>query len=79
MSVSGASSWMEAYHDRMPILLEPDQFDRWLDGEMSAAELLPASANALREWPVSRRLNRTGHGDDDPTIVEPVGEDGPDA
>lgn len=72
MIVSGASSWMEAFHDRMPILLGPDQFDRWLDGEMTAAELQPASADALREWPVSRRLNRTGQGDDDPTIIEPV-------
>lgn len=72
MIVSGASSWMESYHDRMPILLEPSQFDRWLDGEMTAAELHPAPGEALREWPVSRRLNRTGQGDDDPTIIEPV-------
>jgi hypothetical protein len=26
----------------------------------------------LREWTVSPRLNRTGVGDDDPTIIEPM-------
>jgi putative SOS response-associated peptidase YedK len=27
MIVSGASAWMEPYHDRMPVLLEPKDFD----------------------------------------------------
>jgi putative SOS response-associated peptidase YedK len=72
MIVSGASDWMEAYQDPMPILLGPDQVGRWLGGEMGATELQPVAANALREWPVSPRLNRTGHGDDDSTIIEPV-------
>jgi hypothetical protein len=26
----------------------------------------------MREWKVSPRLNRTGVGDDDPTIIEPM-------
>jgi hypothetical protein len=26
--------------------------------------------NALREWPVTRRINKTGVGDDDPTVIE---------
>jgi putative SOS response-associated peptidase YedK len=30
--VSGASAWMTPYHDRMPVLLEPEDFDAWLDG-----------------------------------------------
>lgn len=68
--VSGASSWMEACHDRMPILLQADQFDRWLDGTMGAEELLPAAASALREWTVTPAMNRTGYGDEDPTIIE---------
>jgi putative SOS response-associated peptidase YedK len=74
MIVSGASSWMQDYHDRMPILLEPDQFDRWLYATMGAHELQPTAKSALREWPVSRRLNRAGRGDEDPTIIEPAEE-----
>jgi hypothetical protein len=38
--------------------------------------LRPAFESALREWIVWSRVNRTGHGDDDPTIVEPLAEAG---
>ncbi len=72
MIVSGASAWMEPYHDRMPILLMPARFDRWLSGEMGADELQPAAESALRERPVTARLNRTGYGDEDPTIIVPI-------
>jgi putative SOS response-associated peptidase YedK len=56
----------------MPVLLVPDQFERWLSGAMGAAELKPAAENALTGWPVSPRLNRTGYGDDDPTMIAPL-------
>jgi len=70
--VSGASEWMTPYHDRMPVLLEEKDFDAWLDGTLGPEALKPAREAALREWPVSTRLNRTGVGDDDPTIIERV-------
>jgi len=69
--VCGASAWMEEYHDRMPVILAPDDFDAWLNGTLPAAELKCAPESALREWLVSPRLNRTGAGDDDPTIIKP--------
>ncbi|MGI3903076.1 MAG: SOS response-associated peptidase family protein [Janthinobacterium lividum] len=70
--VSGASAWMEPYHDRMPVLLGVEDFGGWLDGTLGPEVLKPAAENALREWIVSSRGNRTGVGDDDQTIVEPV-------
>lgn len=70
--VSGASKWMAAYHDRMPVLLTPDQFDPWLSGEMTAGDLGPAPEKALREWHVTMQLNKTGVGDDDPKMIERV-------
>lgn len=69
--VSGASKWMEVYHDRMPVLVAEKDFDAWLHGSLDADALKPAEEAALREWLVSPRLNRTGVGDDDPTIIEP--------
>jgi putative SOS response-associated peptidase YedK len=72
MIVSGAAAWIAAYYDRMPILMQPHQFDRWLSGEMGSDELQPAAEGALREWPVTMRLNRTGYGDDDPTVIQPI-------
>ena len=70
--VSGASEWMIPYHDRMPVLLSGADIDGWLDGTLGQEGLKPAAASALREWTVSKRVNRTGVGDDDPTIVEPA-------
>jgi putative SOS response-associated peptidase YedK len=61
---------MEPYHDRMPVLLEEKDFDAWLSGTLGPEALKPAAESAPREWTVSPRLNRTGVGDDDPTIIE---------
>lgn len=72
MIVSGASAWMEPYHDRMPVMLAEADFDRWLSGEAGPEILRPAAERALREWPVSKRVNRTGVADDDPTTIEPL-------
>lgn len=68
--VSGASAWMQPYHDRMPILLAATHFDGWLDGSLGLDTLHPAAESSLREWIVSRRVNRTGEGDDDPSLVD---------
>jgi putative SOS response-associated peptidase YedK len=70
--VSGASAWMEPYHDRMPVLLEEKDFDAWLRGTLGPDALKPAPESSLREWAISPRLNRTGVGDDAPTIIEPI-------
>jgi hypothetical protein len=36
-------------------------------------ELLRSAAeDRLRMWPVSRRVNKTGTGDDDPTLIDEV-------
>ena len=71
-SSSGASEWMVPYHDLRPVLLNEGDFDAWLKGDAGPEVLKPAAEEALREWTVSKRVNRTGVGDDDPTIVEPV-------
>jgi hypothetical protein len=63
---------MTPYHDRIPVLLRAEDLDAWLNGSLGADALRPAAESALREWPVSRRVNRTGVGDDDPTIIEKV-------
>ena len=52
----------------MPVLVGAEDFD----GSLGPEALKPASESAPREWIVSSRVNRTGVGDDGPTIVEPV-------
>ncbi len=63
-----------AVHDRMPVLVAPDDRDAWLDREATVERLrrimAPAPAGTLASHPVSRRVNRPD--DDDPSLVEPV-------
>lgn len=70
--VTEPTEWMTPYHDRMPVLLQQEAIDHWLSGDMEASELHPASESALREWPIDRRINRSGDGDDDPMTIEPI-------
>jgi putative SOS response-associated peptidase YedK len=67
------NDWMAKYHDRMPAMLRPADFEPWLDGS-GGKELLRQPPQELREWIVSQRVNRTGVGDDDPATTEPFKE-----
>ncbi len=73
MIVSGASAWMTPYHDRMPVLLAERDFDAWLTGQAGTEVLKPAVESALRERLVSKRMNKTDVGDDDPATIERLG------
>jgi putative SOS response-associated peptidase YedK len=70
--VGAANEWMTRYHDRLPVLLEREDFGAWFEGEDPATLLRPAREDSLREWIVSLRVNRSGVGDDDSTMVAPV-------
>jgi putative SOS response-associated peptidase YedK len=56
----------------MPVLLSHHDFENWLTAK-SGVELLRSAPNdVLRLWPVSKRVNISGQGDDDPGLIEPV-------
>jgi putative SOS response-associated peptidase YedK len=64
-----------AVHNRMPVILEPDNYDLWLDPGMrdvgAASELLnPYDARLMRCYPISTRINSVGN--DDAECAEPV-------
>jgi len=56
----------------MPVVLDTADIRPWLSGEAGTELLRPASEDHLRMWPVSRRVNKTGTGDDDPTVIDEV-------
>jgi putative SOS response-associated peptidase YedK len=56
----------------MPLILDKEDFEPWLIGAAGAELLRPAAEDRLRMWPVSRRINKRGSGDDDPTLVDEV-------
>jgi putative SOS response-associated peptidase YedK len=73
--VTAANDFTRPIHDRMPILLGQHDHDAWLTGKSGVEILRPAPNDLLRMWPVSNRVNVSGRGDDDPSLIEPI-EDG---
>ena len=70
--VGPANEWMSRFHNRMPVILDWRGAGAWMSGNDPAALLQPAPEGALQEWIVSPRVNRSGAGDDDASLIEPV-------
>ena len=61
-------------HDRMPVILSPKDYDRWLGIETDPRDLLrPFPAALMRMWPISTRVNAPKN--DDPDLLTPVSPD----
>ncbi|HUA14762.1 MAG TPA: SOS response-associated peptidase [Verrucomicrobiae bacterium] len=59
-----------AVHDRMPLILDPDHYDLWLDPGMHNVEaiselLKPYDARLMRCYPVSSRVNHVANDDEE--------------
>ena len=52
-----ANAPMRAVHDRMPVVLAPDDWAAWLEDEDPARLMRPAPDDLLRFWPVSKAVN----------------------
>ena len=55
-------------HDRMPVILKPEDYDLWLDPGMTnvariADVLKPFDPRLMKKYPVSTRVNRAEHDD----------------
>jgi putative SOS response-associated peptidase YedK len=56
-------------HDRMPVILDPDTYDLWLDPGMKDMRIvsdlpMPYDARLMRCFPVSTRINSVAHDDE---------------
>jgi putative SOS response-associated peptidase YedK len=74
---TSANSTVARVHDRMPVILEPEAEEAWLDPELrdvgALGKLLPSlAADSLRAVPVSRRVNSPRN--DGPELIQPVPE-----
>lgn len=67
-----ANTMIAAIHDRMPVILPPIAYERWLSPlEPDPGDLLtPFPAELMRMWPVSTRVNAPRN--DDPDILTPL-------
>jgi putative SOS response-associated peptidase YedK len=58
-------------HDRMPVILAPADYGRWLSEEPDPRDLMRSfPAHLMRMWSISTRVNKPGN--DDPSIIEPI-------
>ena len=74
---TSANSDLDRVHHRMPLVLQPPAWDRWLEpsplDDAEAAKLLaPPTSDLLVVEKVSRRVNSAAN--DGPELVEPLGE-----
>jgi len=72
---TGANSFMQSIHDRMPVILHRDDYAAWLmPGDAHTAEmkalLRPYEDAAMMAYPVSKAVNRAGYSS--PELIQPV-------
>lgn len=73
-----ANDAMAELHDRMPVMLDADGVEEWLDPDLDALEplahlLQPAANDAIAVYPVSSAVNNTRH--NGPDLIEPLEDD----
>jgi putative SOS response-associated peptidase YedK len=73
-----ANDLLRPLHDRMPVIVDPENFDLWLDPKMGDAAklqplLAPHAVDGFEAFPVSRAVNSPAHEAEDciaPLVVE---------
>ena len=72
---TAANGTLRSLHDRMPAVIPPEAFDRWLDcanveAEAAAALLMPAPDDLFEAYEISTAVNRTAN--DSAALIEPL-------
>ena len=62
--------WTSTVHDLMPVILDPDRYDLWLDPGMTDAQVVsellkPYDARQMRCYPISNRINHVANDDEE--------------
>jgi putative SOS response-associated peptidase YedK len=72
MVITEPNKFVANIHDRMPVILESQDFEQWERGDVkdAAALMKPASEELLQRWPVPKRVNSSRADDDDATLIE---------
>jgi putative SOS response-associated peptidase YedK len=72
---TGPNETMEPIHNRMPVILAPDDYERWLDPKVRDAKelqplLRPYPAQKMVAQPISSRVNKPKN--EGPGCIEPA-------
>jgi putative SOS response-associated peptidase YedK len=74
---TASNSLIQAIHDRMPVILHPEEFDLWLDREVTEPEKLlslyqPYPPDLMEMHRVTPLVNNVRN--DSPDCIEPISE-----
>ena len=69
---TAASDYLAQVHQRMPVVIRPEQAERWLDGDMALLSEVIDDPPAFRAWPVDRKVNNARN--EDAALIDPAGE-----
>lgn len=69
---TGCNALMASIHDRMPLIIAPDDWHTWLEDTAQAALALlsPYPVESMQAWPVHRRVSKAS--EDSPALIEPL-------
>jgi putative SOS response-associated peptidase YedK len=72
MVIGEPNKFVSEVHDRMPVILEPKDFEQWERGNVkdAAALMRPAAEDVLQKWPVSQQVNSSKADKEDATLIE---------
>lgn len=73
---TGPNAMMEPIHNRMPVILAAEEYDRWLDPSVEEPEALvpllrPCPSEPMEAYPVGTYVNSPTH--DDPQCIQKAG------
>jgi putative SOS response-associated peptidase YedK len=61
-----ANELVARIHGRMPAILKPSDYERWLEPEPDPHDLLePFPSEPMTMWPISKRVNSSANDDQD--------------
>ena len=69
---TAANEFMQPLHHRMPVVLQPEMADDWLEGTNDFLAGVAEQMPALRAWPVNRRVNNARNQGED--LIDVDGE-----
>jgi putative SOS response-associated peptidase YedK len=74
MLITEPNKFVAAVHERMPVILDPKDFEQWERGDPAEAVALmkPAAEDLLQKWSVSKRVNSSRTDSDDATLIEDI-------
>lgn len=72
MIIGAANEFVSPLHDRMPIILERNQFSTWLSGSAGTEMLRTADNSVLQEHAVSMRVNWSRADENDSTLIDAI-------